>query len=88
MSPLQLDSSVDPSISRTRSSSFPKQCTVALEPLSSHNNFKSTVRPGGMEIIQVQTEAGRVSLDWSVVELSVMVVVLLLENGPDTVRLM
>lgn len=43
-----------------------------------------------MAIIQVQTEAGRVSLDWSVVELSVMVVVLLLllENGPDTVRLM
>lgn len=36
----------------------------------------------------MQTEAGRVSLDWSAVELSVMVVVLLLENGPDTVRLM
>lgn len=86
MCPPQLDSSVDPSISRTWS--FPKQRTVAFEPLSSHNNLKSTVRPGGMDIVQVQTESGRVSLDWSLVELSVTMVVLVLENGSDTMRLM
>lgn len=33
-----------------------------LEPLS---NFKSTVRPRGMSITQVQTETRRVSSEWS-----------------------
>lgn len=39
----------------------------------------------------MQTESGRVSLDWldwSLVELSVTTVVLLLEKGSDTMRLM
>lgn len=84
---LQLDSSVDPSISRTRSLTFPKQRTDALEPLSNRNNLKSTVLPGGMEIIQVQTETGGVSSGCSVVDLTVTVA-LVLEKGPDEVRLM
>lgn len=38
-----------------------------------------------MDIVQVQTETGRVSFDWSVVELRVAAVVF--ANGPDRVRL-
>lgn len=41
-----------------------------------------------MDIIQVHTESGRVSLDRSLVESSGMLVVLVLEKGSDPLRLM
>lgn len=60
--PSQRDSSAVPSLSKTRPSSFQRQRADTLDPLSNFTNFKSTVRPTGTPSIQVQTEAGGVSL--------------------------
>lgn len=80
----QRDSRAVPSISRKWSSSFRKQRTDNLDPVSNHNNFKITIWPRGMPMVHVQTEAGRVLFDWWFVEFGLLVSV----KFPGKVRLM